>query len=269
VHVHIGCQFSYAAEVPTAAIVQVEPHPAAVAHLVTQDWDVAPLFELRAYYDLFGNLCRRGTLPAGPSSLRYDAVVEVGDELDPWAPDAPEIPPDQLPDEALIFTAPSRFCLPDELGSVAWDNFGDMAPGWGRVQAVCDFVHRHLAFAYGSSGPMTTALDAYRNGTGVCRDYAHLAISLCRALNIPSRYAFGYLPPVPDEPADAPRDFCAWMEVYLGGRWWTFDPRNNRRSTGRILIGRGRDAIDVAMVTTFGGPQLIDMEVWADRLDPT
>jgi transglutaminase-like putative cysteine protease len=264
VHVHVGCQFSYDAAVPTAAVVQVEPHPSAVAHLVTQQWDVAPMFDLRLYYDTFGNPCRRTTLPPGRSALHYDAVACVSDDIDPADLDAEEIPPDRLPDEVLAFTLPSRFCLPDELADVAWGAFETVTPGYRRVQAVCDFVHGHLAFGYGTSAPTTTAVDAYRAGAGVCRDYAHLAISLCRALNIPSRYAFGYLPDLA-EVNPAPMDFCAWMEVFLGGRWWTFDPRNNQRRAGRVLIGRGRDAVDVAMVTTFGGPHLVDMVVWADR----
>jgi transglutaminase-like putative cysteine protease len=264
VHVHVGCQFSFEAEVPTAAVVQVEPHPAAGAPLVTQEWDAVPLCDLRLYYDTFGNPCRRTTLPPGRSSLRYDAVAIVADGPDAADPSAEEVPPDRLPDDVLAFTLPSRFCLPDQLADVAWSAFERTAPGYGRVQAVCDFVHDHLSFAYGSSSPVTTALDAYRAGTGVCRDYAHLAISLCRALNIPSRYAFGYLPELSAVPSGVPMDFCAWMEVFLGGRWWTFDPRNNRPRAGRVLIGRGRDAVDVAMVTTFGGPRLVDMVVWAD-----
>jgi transglutaminase-like putative cysteine protease len=149
------------------------------------------------------------------------------------------------------------------LGDEAWSRFGGMSPGYSRVRAICDHVHDHLTFSYGSSGPWSTAVDVNTSGFGVCRDFTHLAISFCRALNIPARYVFGYLPAMDVPPDPAPMDFAAWMEVWLGDRWWTFDPRNNRRRKGRILIGRGRDASDVAMVTTFGGPLLDSMSVHA------
>jgi transglutaminase-like putative cysteine protease len=148
----------------------------------------------------------------------------------------------------------------------AWYRFGDLAPGWGRVQAIMDSVHGHLAFGYGTSSPKYTAAEAFAAGKGVCRDFAHLAISFCRALNIPARYVFGYLPDI-DVPIDpAPMDFAAWIEVWLDGRWWTFDPRNNQHRVGRVVIGRGRDAVDVAMVTTYGAVMLENMTVWADEV---
>lgn len=262
--IRVGCQFSHHAAARTAAVVQIEPHPDAPVRIVHQDWHVEPPLDLRLYHDAFGNACRRTTLPDGCSTLRYDAVVDVGDEPDAEAPEAPEVPPERLPDQVLAYTLPSRFCLPDAMGDLAWAAFGGVAPGWARVQAVCDYVHGHLAFAYGTSSPLTTAADAHRDGVGVCRDFAHLAITLCRALNIPSRYVFGYVPELAEVPSGIPMDFAAWMEVFLGDRWWTFDPRTNRRRVGRVLVGRGRDATDVAMITTFGGPQLVDMVVWAD-----
>ena len=138
-------------------------------------------------------------------------------------------------------------------------------PGYGRVQAICDYVHGHLRFEYGASTPMTTAADAHTTGYGVCRDFTHLAVSFCRALNIPARYVFGYLPEIEVPHRDLPMDFAAWMEVYLGDRWWTFDPRNNERRKGRVLIGRGRDASDVAMATTFGSPRLESMIVISEE----
>ena len=133
------------------------------------------------------------------------------------------------------------------------------------MRAICDHVHRHLRFGYGSSTQSTSAADAYAAGRGVCRDFAHVAISFCRALSIPARYVFGYLPDMDVPPAPEPMDFAAWIEVYLDGRWWTFDPRNNAARKGRVLIGQGRDAVDVAMVTTYGGPVLQSMHVWAEE----
>ena len=166
----------------------------------------------------------------------------------------------------LSYTLPSRFCPSDELGEIAWELFGTVPQGWGRVQAISDWVHGEVSFGYGSSSPTTTAVDVLAARAGVCRDFAHLGITLCRALSIPARYAFGYLPDIGVPPSDAPMDFAAWMEVFLGGRWWTFDPRNGVPRVGRVLIGRGRDALDVAMVSTFGKVELDSMVVWADQI---
>ena len=164
----------------------------------------------------------------------------------------------------MFYTLPSRYCLPDVLGNEAWSRFGSIAPGYGRVRAICDYVHHHLTFSYGTSNSWTTAADVHQSGYGVCRDYTHLAISFCRALNIPARYVFGYLPEIDLDSRGTPMDFAAWMEVYLGDRWSTFDPRNNQPRKGRVLIGRGRDATDVAMATTFGAPFLDSMTVVAE-----
>jgi len=202
-------------------------------------------------------------LPAGRSEIGYRAVARVPDAEEDADESALEVPPHALPDDVLVYTMPSRFCLPDMLGNEAWSRFSQVPAGYGRVQAICRHVNNHLQFAYGSSTPTSTAVDVNASGFGVCRDFTHLAITFCRAMNIPARYVFGYLPDM-DVPFDpAPMDFAAWMEVWLGDRWWTFDPRNNRRRKGRILIGRGRDASDVAMVTSFGGPILQSMSVLA------
>jgi transglutaminase-like putative cysteine protease len=173
---------------------------------------------------------------------------------------------DELADDLLRWVMPSRFCQPDELGSDAWHIFGSVAPGWARVQAICDFVNAHLAYVHGSSNPWTTAADAYRSGQGVCRDFAHLAITFCRALNIPARYAFGYIPDIGNPPPYEVMDFAAWFEVYLSGRWHTFDARLNQPRIGRVLVGRGRDAVDVAQMTTFGPVALLGFVVTADQL---
>jgi len=268
--VRVGCDFTWRVEVPTAAIIQVEPRRDVGYEFVGERWSSDPHLDSRVYRDGFDNTCRRVTFPTGSLGFRYDARVLVGDEPDAADVGAPEVLALDLADELLAFTLPSRFCPSDLLADEAWSRFGALAPGFGRVQAICDFVHDHLTWVPGTSAPTTSAVDVLASGTGVCRDFAHLAISFCRALNIPARYAFGYLPDIAVLPSAEPMDFCAWMEVFLGDRWYTFDPRNNERRIGRVLIGRGRDAVDVAMITTFGGPELVEMVVWADEVsDPT
>lgn len=182
--------------------------------------------------------------------------------------EAAELPPDCLPDEVLLYTLPSRFCPSQELADDAWRLFGTCAPGWRRVQTIVDWVHGEVRFGYLDTSPLATAVDVFHSRAGVCRDFAHLAVSFCRALNIPARYAFGYLPDIEVAPVPEPMDFCAWIEVFLGGSWWTFDPRNNQRRIGRALISRGRDALDVAMISTYGGPLLTSMTVWANEIAP-
>jgi transglutaminase-like putative cysteine protease len=263
--VRVGCEFVYEAAVDTPAVFQVEPLDAAPVNVERPEWSTEPAARIRRYADLYGNPCTRVVLPAGRSVLRFGASVLVPDATEDAGEDAPELPPDRLPDDVLIYTLPSRYCLPDVLGDEAWSRFGAVAAGYSRVQAICDHVNGHLTFQYGASGPLSTAADVNASGFGVCRDFTHLAISFCRALNIPARYVFGYLPQIDVPPDPAPMDFAAWMEVWLGDRWWTFDPRNNRRRKGRILIGRGRDASDVAMVTTFGAPRLESMTVHAQE----
>jgi transglutaminase-like putative cysteine protease len=263
--VRVGCEFVYDAAVDTPAVIQVEPLDAEPVTVTTQTWSTEPEFPVRRYRDIYRNPCVRLVLPAGRSTLRFDASVEVPDATEDVDPTAPELPPEQLPDDVLIYTLPSRYCLPDMLGDEAWSRFGAMPTGYTRVQAICQYVNGHLSFQYGSSSATSTAVDVNTSGFGVCRDFSHLAISFCRALNIPARYAFGYLPDMDIVPDAAPMDFAAWMEVWLGDRWWTFDPRNNVPRKGRVLIGRGRDASDVAMVTTFGAPELEAMTVWASE----
>jgi transglutaminase-like putative cysteine protease len=248
---------------PTVATVQVRPRSDAGHRLVTETWSTDPLVPVDEYADFYGNPIKRIVMPPGEMSLRYDAVVAVPDEPDLDATEALQQPVEQIPGELLHYTLPSRYCLSDQLMSTAWELFGQTPAGGRRVQAICDWVQSNIQFQYGTSNPLTTAVDVLESRKGVCRDLAHLAITFCRALNIPARYVFGYLPDlyVPVNPA--PMDFAAWMEVYLGDRWWTFDPRNNERRVGRVLIGRGRDALDVAMLTTFGPAAFRSMEVWA------
>lgn len=259
--VQVGCEFVYRAEIPTPTVFQVRPLDEPPVTVRYEQLTTEPVTHSRSYSDLYGNTCVRLILPAGQSALRYQAQVDVPDAPEDAAEDAPELPPEALPDEVLHYTLPSRYCLPDMLGDEAWSRFGGAEPGYRRVQAICDHVHNHLRFQYGSSTAQTTAADVNASGFGVCRDFTHLAISFCRSLNIPARYVFGYLPGI--DVAPEPMDFAAWMEVWLGDRWWTFDPRNNRRLRGRIVVARGRDASDVAMATTFGAPVLESMFVRA------
>jgi len=261
--VRVGCEFEYVSSAPTPSVWQVRARPE--ERILSEAWSTDPQLGRAFYCDAFGNVCDRLTLPVGTTKLVYDAVVEVDDGPDPVDIYAMQAPVENVPADALVFLLPSRFCLSDMLYDDAWKLFGHTMPGWNRVQAVSDWVHGNVIWTAGSSTSMTTSAEIYSQGAGVCRDFAHLAVTFCRALNIPARYVFGYLPDINVPPPYPEMDFCAWMEVYLGDRWWTFDPRNNTRRYGRVVIGRGRDAGDVAMVTTYGGPWLQNMKVWADQ----
>ncbi len=258
----VGCEFELHADQPVVAIVQVAPRPQPLVRMGRERWD--SVTDHYCYIDLYGNRCERFTIDAGSARVAYTADLLLSSPADVIDAQAPETPVASLPDEVLGFVMPSRFCLPDELGNEAWTRFGHLAPGWGRVQAIVDFVHGHLDYVPGASNPWTTAVDAYRSGQGVCRDYAHLAITFCRALNIPARYVFGYIPDVGVPAIEEPMDFAAWFEAYLGGRWHTFDARNNTPRVGRVVVGRGRDAIDVALITSFGPLTLAGFWVHAD-----
>ena len=268
-HLQVGCEFMYDSAIETPAVFQVQPYEAGPATVMRQEWETTPELPRHGYTDLYGNDCQRVNLPPGASMVRYDALVSVPDATEEVDLDAPEVAVTDLPDEALHYTLPSRYVLPDVLADEAWQRFGGLKPGYRRVQAIVDHVNGHLQFGYGTSTALTTAADVYESRQGVCRDFAHLAITFCRALNIPARYVFGYLPDMDVVLEPAEMDFAAWMEVYLGDRWWTFDPRNNQPRKGRILIGRGRDALDVAMVTTYGAPVLTGMKVWSDEVEAT
>jgi transglutaminase-like putative cysteine protease len=264
--VRVGCALAYEFERPTPAIFLVRPEDGGSHHIVSEEWVTQPAAPYHDYTDLFGNACRRLTLPEGSVSLRYDAIVRTSPELDAVDCNAEQHLVQDLPDDVLVYTLPSRYCLSDVLGDRAMQLFGSAPLGRGCVEAICDWVHAHISFSAGASTQLTTAVDVLESGRGVCRDYAHLAITFCRAMNIPARYAFGYLPDIDVPPPYPDMDFCAWFEAYLGGMWWTFDPRNNERRKGRIRIALGRDALDVAMVTTYGASQFNAMSVWADEV---
>jgi transglutaminase-like putative cysteine protease len=233
---------------------------------VPEVYFVDPAVESSIYRDVFGNLCRRFIAPPGDLLIRSDSVIEDSGQVDPTALDAEQLAVSALPDDALMYLMGSRYCETDRLSQIAWNAFGHTTPGWGRVQAICDFTQDRIAFNYQNARSTRTAYEAYEERTGVCRDFAHLAIALCRCMNIPARYVNGYLGDI-GVPVRDPMDFSAWMEVYLGDRWWTFDPRNNTPRIGRIVLARGRDAADVAMLTSFGSHLLNQFTVWTFEVD--
>ncbi len=259
----LGCEFNHVAQSPTPATFLVRP--AGEATVVRELWTCDPATPATQFRDLYGNELRRLVLPVGESLVGYYAVVEVPDELDAADPSAVLGPPEELPDETLLFTLPSRYCQSDMLSAAAWERFGNRERTFALVTEVQDWVWSHLEYRTGSTGSWWTAKDSYESGYGVCRDFAHLMITLCRALNIPARYISGYLPDMDVPVLPTPMDFHAWVEVYVGDRWWTFDPRHNARRKGHVPIARGRDAADVAMVTSYGAPWLRRLTVWADE----
>lgn len=262
----VGCEFLHVLEWPVTAVLQVEPFPGS-STLLTSLLETDPVVAMDGYTDFYGNLCRRFLLGPGRTRIRYQAEVEVDAGVDDADLTALQHSMVDLPSDVLHFTLPSRFCESDTLSTTAWRLFGDIPAGWQRVQSVMDWVHDNITFTEGSSGPATTATETYLQRRGVCRDFAQLGITFLRALNIPARYCFGYLPDIDVLPAEGPMDFAGWLEAYLGGRWHTFDPRNNAQRTGRVIIGRGRDALDVAMLTTYGLAPLAAMRVVAEPIE--
>jgi transglutaminase-like putative cysteine protease len=235
-----------------AVIALLNVHPSRVSELVESDeFQISQAVPREEYFDSFGNKCTRILAQPGPLRFSHSTVIEDSGEPDAVDWDAAQIPVEALPHETLRFLLASRYCEVDRLSDLAWQLFGNTPRGWPLVQAICDWVHGHIKFDYNSARPTKSALDVYAERVGVCRDFQHLAISLCRALHIPARYATGYLGDI-HVPVVLPMDFSAWFEVYLGGRWWTFDARNNQPRIGRVLMATGRDAADVAITTTFG-----------------
>ncbi len=263
----VGCEFRYTFAQPTPAILMLNIHYSRAADLAAPDSVVVtPSVPMKAYRDSFGNRCIRVSAPIGNVTFAASARLSDSGRQDPIVANAAQVAVEDLPDDAIVFLLPSRFCDSDKLLDLAWTLFGKTTPGWPRVQAICDFVHNRIAFGYEHARATRNASDAYQEGIGVCRDYAHLAVAFCRALNIPARYCTGYLGDTGLPPPYPPGDFAAWFEAYLGDQWHLFDPRNNTPRIGRVLIARGRDAADVAMVTTFGANTLDNFKVWCDEL---
>jgi transglutaminase-like putative cysteine protease len=232
-------------------------------HRIVTSPDV-PLYD---YTDAFGNVCTRVTIPAGGLTLSCDFTIEDDGQPDRCAPDAVQHAIQDLPDDILVYLLGSRYCETDRMSETAWSLFGHVPPGWQRVQAIVDFAHRHVEFGYHHARPTKTAWDAYQERQGVCRDFAHLAVTLCRCMNIPARYCTGYLGDIGVPASDAAMDFSAWFDVYLSDAWHTFDARHNHPRIGRILMARGRDATDTALTTVFGPTTLARFEVHTDEVD--
>lgn len=265
--IRLGCELSYDLPAPVPMLVTLNVHYSRAADLERPDPLITvPSVPVEHYRDSFGNWCCRLVGPAGRFTLGTDGIVRDEGKADASDPNADQHPVERLPADTLLFLLASRYCETDRLSEEAWRLFGSTAPGWARVQAICDFVHRHVTFGYEHSRPTRTAAETYAEGHGVCRDFTHLAIALCRCMNFPARYCTGYITDIGLPPPYDPNDFAAWMEVYLGGRWWVFDPRNNVPRIGRIMIAYGRDAADVPLTHTFGANTLVGFRVWADEI---
>jgi transglutaminase-like putative cysteine protease len=265
--IHAGYDISFDCPQVTPMMLVISVHPSRAGDLLTPGpITVSPGAPLRTYRDQFDNVCTRILAPPGRTTLstRFD-IFDTGlpDEV-AWG--AVQHKVEDLPDDLLVFLLGSRYCETDRLTDIAWSLFGHVAPGWGRVSAICDFVHQHIKFNYQDARSTRTAWEGYQEGRGVCRDYAHLAVAFCRCMNIPARYCTGYLGDIAVPPVDAPGDFSAWFEAYLGGRWYTFDARHNKPRVGRILMARGRDATDVAISTIFGPSVLSGFTVITDEV---
>jgi transglutaminase-like putative cysteine protease len=262
-----GYELIYSFPQPTPIILVVNIHDSRAADIVVPDYlTTDPYLPVNTYLDSFGNRCIRLAAPAGRLRLTAEAVIRDSGRPDEIVPSAWQHCVGDLPDEALPFLLGSRYCETDLLSQTAWQLFGGTVPGYPRVQAICDYVHRHITFNYQNARATRSAAEAFNERTGVCRDYAHLAITFCRCMNIPARYCTGYLGDVGMTPPFPPGDFAAWFEAWIGGRWHVFDARNNRPRIGRVLMARGRDACDVAIATTFGANTLESFRVWADRI---
>jgi transglutaminase-like putative cysteine protease len=259
----------YSCPQPTPMILMLNVHYSRVPDVIVADHlRTDPGVPITAYRDGFGNWCTRIVAPKGRTRITANAIVNDSGATDVIVPDARQLAVQDLPEETLVFLNGSRYCETDRLSPIAWGLFGNGPTGWGRVQAICDYVHNHIKFGYEHARMTRTALEAYFDQTGVCRDYAHLAVAFCRCMNIPARYCTGYLGDMGTPPPWGPMDFAAWFEVFLDGRWHTFDARNNTPRIGRILIARGRDAADVAISSTFGPNTLASFKVWTDEVKP-
>ncbi len=265
--IRVGYQIVYQCPRETPMILMLHIHYSRAEDIVIPDHlKTNPVIPFTSYRDLFGNWCTRIVAPAGRLQLSTTGLVNDTGETDLVVPTARQHDLKDLPEDTLVFLMGSRYCETDLLSNAAWQLFGQTAPGWQRVQAICDFVHNHIVFGYENARPTKTAWEAFQERRGVCRDYAHLAVSFCRCMNIPARYCAGYLGDMGTPPPYGVMDFAAWFEVYLGGAWHTFDARNNVPRIGRVLMARGRDAADVAIATTFGPNTLESFQVWTDEV---
>ncbi|HEU5099399.1 MAG TPA: transglutaminase family protein [Roseiflexaceae bacterium] len=265
--VRVGCEFVIESSAPTPTASIVRPRDRDWHTLLEERRTVSPDVSVQSYIDGFGNHAWRWNAPQGSMRIRYDALADVPEAPDPVLADLPGTLVDQLPDEVLIYTLPSRHCPSDLVIAEAWRLFEGVPDGWARVQAICDWTHQNIEYGYGNSTSTTSGYEAYQQRRGVCRDFAHIAVMFCRAMNIPARYVCGYLPDIGVPYNPIPMDFHAWFEAYIGGAWRTFDARHNTPRIGRVLIARGRDAVDTAILTSYGPSALTGFSVWADQVD--
>jgi transglutaminase-like putative cysteine protease len=270
IRIRAGYELIFECPSPTPMVLMLTIHHTRASDLVVPDRMIAePFVPMTSYRDGFGNWCTRLMAPAGRLRLSASSLLTDTGEPDPVAVAEHQHAVEDLPEESLVFLLGSRYCETDRLTGIAWDLFGNSPTGARRIQTICDYVHRHIVFSYQDARATRTASEALAEGKGVCRDYAHLAIAFCRCMNIPARYCTGYLSDIGVPPPYGPQDFAAWFEAYIGGRWYTFDPRNNVPRIGRVLIARGRDATDVAISNTFGPTTLSSFTVWMDQANET
>ena len=263
IRIRIGYRLRYRVTQPTPLIAMLNVHYSRFGDLERADYLVTtPSVPLECYRDGFGNWCTSMVAPAGDFTLSADGIFRDCGQPDLIAPDARQHEVQDLPFETLVYLLGSRYCDTDLLSDEAWRLFENTPPGWARVQAICDFVHSCVSFDYMQASATRTASETLAGRFGVCRDFTHLAIAFCRCMNIPARYCTGYLSDIGQPKPHSPGDFAAWMEVFLDGRWWVFDPRNNTQRVGRILVARGRDAADVPLTQTFGPNTLTQFDVW-------
>jgi transglutaminase-like putative cysteine protease len=268
--IRVGFEMIYEFVVRTPMVLMLNVHPSRAADMIEPDWlRITPTPPVTRYLDAFGNVCTRLVAAAGELEISTDALIADSGLPDAVEPAAGQHEIAELPHDTLVFLLGSRYCETERLMDEAWSRFGKTLPGWPRVQAICDFVHSHVRFGYQHARATRTAADVAVERRGVCRDFAHLAITLCRCMNIPARYCTGYLGDIGVPPEPEPMDFSAWFEVYLGGRWHTFDARHNVPRIGRIVMARGRDAADVAFSTTFGPNVLKRFLVRTDEAEPS
>jgi transglutaminase-like putative cysteine protease len=265
--IRVGYEILYHCPRETPMILMVHIHYSRAQDIVIPDrLTTDPVVPITSHRDIYGNWCSRIVAPIGRIQLSAMAVIRDSGEPEVQVPSAQQHEVKDLPEETLVFLLGSRYCETDLLSEAAWGLFSQTAPGWQRVQAICDYVHNHIVFGYENARPTKTAWEAFQERRGVCRDYAHLAIAFCRCMNIPARYCAGYLGDMGTPPPYSVMDFAAWFEAYLDGAWHTFDPRNNVPRIGRVLMARGRDAADIAIATTFGPNILESFKVWTDEI---
>ena len=264
--IRVGYDLTFDLKEPVAMTLMLDIHPDRAGDIKAYRSLIEPEIPLHTFTDAFGNICGRIKAPAGRLRLWADGIVEDSGEPDAVGLDAKQHPVEELPDECVQYLLNSRYCEVDKMVPLAWDLFGDTEPGWQRAQAIVNWVHDKVTFGYAFARPTKSAFDVTAERVGVCRDFAHTALTLCRCMNIPARYTTGYLGDIGVPQSVAPMDFSGWFQVYLGDRWWTMDARHNKRRIGRIVMAYGRDATDCALTTSYGSAPLTGFKVWTDEV---